>query len=194
MIMSENYIPDKEKKKIDFSDSHLPDTFEMHDVTDLYKMLKKLQHAHIQIYADEAERYYFMYNNKKVYIMDALKNELEKEDKMDEKKNEEVKSRKLVPAPKPNKKLEFHAKVCNDIHETYIKKNHDYGDSFSETFKKLGPISAITRISDKYNRLVNLVTSKDEAKVHDESIDDTLLDMANYCIMTYIERHPEEYE
>ena len=80
-------------------------------------------------------------------------------------------------------KIQMHKNLCNELNETYIKKNHDYGDSFSETFNKLGIISAVTRISDKYNRLVSLCMLPDEErKVKDESIEDTLLDMANYCI------------
>lgn len=74
------------------------------------------------------------------------------------------------------------------LNETYKKKNSDYGDSFSQTFQKLGVISAVTRISDKYNRLVSLCTKpEEERKVKDESITDTLLDLANYCLMTVIE-------
>ena len=86
-----------------------------------------------------------------------------------------------------NEKLvEQHKEICNHLNEIYEIKNHDYGNSFGETFDKLGIISAITRIADKYNRLVNLTTNGN-TKVNDESIEDTLLDMANYCIMTVME-------
>ena len=85
-------------------------------------------------------------------------------------------------------RIQMHEELCKKINETYIKKNHDYGNSFGETFNKLGIISAITRISDKYNRLTSLcMLPEEERKVKDESITDTLLDMANYCIMTVIE-------
>ena len=81
-----------------------------------------------------------------------------------------------------------HAKICEQLNKTYEQKNHDYGNSFGETYKKLGIISAITRISDKYNRICSLATkSAAERMVKDESIKDTLLDLANYCIMTVIE-------
>lgn len=90
-------------------------------------------------------------------------------------------------------KFERHMEICKNLNNVYRKKNHDYGDSFSDTYKKLGIISAITRITDKYNRLVSLATKPDnERKVLDESINDTLLDMANYCIMTLIEKELEE--
>lgn len=79
-----------------------------------------------------------------------------------------------------------HKDICTKLNETYIQKNKAYGNSFSDTFAKLGVISAVTRITDKYNRLVNLSTNPD-VNIGDESISDTLLDMANYCIMTYME-------
>lgn len=85
-------------------------------------------------------------------------------------------------------KVEMHKEICEELNKVYEQKNSDYGDSFGQTFDKLGVISAVTRITDKYNRLVSLCTkSEEERKVKDESIEDTLLDMANYCIMTLIE-------
>ena len=76
--------------------------------------------------------------------------------------------------------------ITNQMADLYERKNHDYGDSFGETFRKLGPISAITRITDKYNRIVSL-TTKGEQKVDGEAIEDTLIDLANYAIMTVME-------
>lgn len=87
-----------------------------------------------------------------------------------------------------NLSVEMHKSICTELNNTYARKNHDYGNSFGETFEKLGIISAITRITDKYNRLVSLCTlPANERMVKDESISDTLLDMANYCIMTEME-------
>nr|DAZ67925.1 MAG TPA: Nucleotide modification associated domain 1 [Caudoviricetes sp.] len=79
-----------------------------------------------------------------------------------------------------------HRAICQKLNQVYKAKNHDYGDSFSDTYKKLGIISAVTRLSDKMNRLMSLAVSHD-AQVKDEKIEDTLLDMANYAIMTLIE-------
>lgn len=73
--------------------------------------------------------------------------------------------------------------IAEDIAALYEKKDAVYGDSFGDTFQKLGVISAVTRISDKYNRLCNLAT-KTEVDNLGESIEDTLKDMAAYCIMT----------
>lgn len=90
-------------------------------------------------------------------------------------------------------RVQKHKEICQKLNEVYAQKNHDYGNSFGETFDKLGIVSAVTRISDKYNRLCSLCAkSDDERKVRDESITDTLLDMANYCIMTVIELHKDD--
>ena len=85
-----------------------------------------------------------------------------------------------------NKKRELHNAICNDIHEMYIKKNADYGDSVGELYTKLGDITLLTRIADKYNRLTNLMTKDGEQNY--ESIEDTIHDMANYCIIWLMER------
>lgn len=77
--------------------------------------------------------------------------------------------------------------VTDAMQQMYAMKNHDYGNSFSELFKKFGLISAVVRIGDKYNRLASLCQSGAQAEIKDETIEDTLLDMANYCIMTVIE-------
>ena len=83
-------------------------------------------------------------------------------------------------------KVARHYVICQKLNAVYKAKNHDYGDSFGDTFKKLGIISAVTRLSDKMNRLMSLAVAHD-AQVKDEKIEDTLLDMANYAIMTLIE-------
>jgi len=85
---------------------------------------------------------------------------------------------------------EIHMEICKELNELYRVKNHDYGDSFGETFDKLGIISAVTRITDKVNRLQSLCTK--EQLVNDEKIEDTLMDAANYCIMTLIELRKED--
>lgn len=82
--------------------------------------------------------------------------------------------------------IQEHKEVCDKLNEIYEQKNRAYGNSFGDTYNDLGIISAVTRISDKFNRLKNL--AKDNSIPQgDESIADTLLDMANYCIMTYME-------
>lgn len=82
--------------------------------------------------------------------------------------------------------VEQFKQIAKDISELYEKKNTAYGNSFGDTYKKLGIISAVTRISDKYNRLCNLATNPNIDSL-DESIEDTLKDLAAYAIMTLVE-------
>ena len=80
-----------------------------------------------------------------------------------------------------NNILEKHKELCDRIHNTCVAKNHDYGNSASDLYKKFGLISYIVRMNDKMNRINTLV--KREAEVKDEKITDTLLDLANYCLL-----------
>lgn len=81
--------------------------------------------------------------------------------------------------------------IATELGDLYEKKNKAYGNSYSDTYKKLGLISAVTRISDKYNRLCNLATNPDIDNLG-ESLEDTLRDMASYCIMTIMELKNED--
>lgn len=86
---------------------------------------------------------------------------------------------------KLNSNKEFHMKVMDEIHETYLRKNADYGNSFSEQYAEYGLISAVIRMDDKLKRLKQLL--KQDAKVKDESIRDTVLDLGGYAAMTVME-------
>lgn len=86
--------------------------------------------------------------------------------------------------------------ITSKMAETYEKKNHDYGDSFSKSLDKFGLVASVVRMGDKMNRIESLINKsiqnpaypsvsvKDVNLVKDESIKDTLLDLANYAIMT----------
>lgn len=50
------------------------------------------------------------------------------------------------------------------------------------------------RLEDKLNRFKKLGLNNLEAQVNDESIEDTLLDLANYAIMTVIEMRDKKDE
>ena len=79
-----------------------------------------------------------------------------------------------------------HEEICQRLNKIYVQKNTAYGDSFAETYRKLGIISAVTRMTDKMNRLQTLSVNHDIDK-GDESLIDTCLDLANYAIMTVME-------
>ena len=84
-----------------------------------------------------------------------------------------------------------HMELCKYLNNLYATKNKKYGDSFSITVQKYGIIAALTRLSDKWQRFETLILTKDPG-TPDESIRDTLLDMANYCIMTVMELAQKE--
>lgn len=83
-----------------------------------------------------------------------------------------------------NNKLTKFANIIDDMYNLYEKKNQNYGDSFGETWRKLGPISGITRLYDKLNRATNLVTGGHNDF---ESLEDTFTDLANYAVMCLVE-------
>lgn len=83
-------------------------------------------------------------------------------------------------------KVKIHQMICAELTDLYERKNHDYGDSFHTTFDEEGMAMVRIRLSDKLNRLKSL-TRGEQQMVADESIRDTLMDLANYAIMTIIE-------
>lgn len=96
-----------------------------------------------------------------------------------------------VPAP-PLDNVACFSCIARELAALYERKNTDYGDSFGRSVEKYGLISALTRISDKFNRLESLILKGEHAEVSDESLDDTLKDLAAYCIMTVVVRQQQK--
>lgn len=88
--------------------------------------------------------------------------------------------------------IEQFISITQDMTKVYAAKNHDYGNSFEQSLNKFGLIASIVRLGDKINRIESL--TKKESQVKDESIKDTLLDMANYCIMTLMWLNKQQKE
>lgn len=107
---------------------------------------------------------------------DMIPNDLNKADKLSEYADN---LRELKEDLANNKEL--YRSIINELEQTYIAKNKDYGNSFEESLDEYGEVAGLVRIGDKLNRAKNL--SKNKANVIDESKIDTYLDMANYCIM-----------
>lgn len=80
----------------------------------------------------------------------------------------------------------IHKKICDEIHDLYVRKNRDYGDSFHQTFVEEGMAMPRIRLGDKFSRFKTLTLSGVQ-NVKDESVRDTLMDLANYALMTVIE-------
>ncbi len=91
--------------------------------------------------------------------------------------------------------LEYHAKMCATLRKVTKKKNSDYtggieGDPFAN-FKQIKnlieipnivEIGILTRMSDKMSRIGSFI-KQGVLHVEDETIHDTLLDLANYPIL-----------
>ena len=90
-------------------------------------------------------------------------------------------------------KVQLHREVCEEINDLYARKNHDYGDSFHQTFVEEGMAMARIRLGDKFNRFKTL-SRGGEQKVNDEPIRDTLIDLANYAIMTVVEMEAAKHD
>lgn len=91
------------------------------------------------------------------------------------------------------KQSEAFYRLLDDMKKVHDMKRHDYA-SKEDVFKnfrtcEMGGIPAwkgcAIRIGDKFSRLMSFV-KQEELKVKDESIKDTLIDMANYAIICAI--------
>ncbi len=84
-----------------------------------------------------------------------------------------------------NSQVDDFSRILCEMRETYEKKNADYGNSFSETIQEFGYIPAVARISDKVKRMKNIVKGK--RMNYYESLRDSLMDAACYCVLTVME-------
>lgn len=75
--------------------------------------------------------------------------------------------------------------ITDKMSDTYKRKNHDYGNAFSEMYDELGINYGYGKIREKVNRIKTL--KDNEAQVANEPLEDALLDCANYCILTLME-------
>ena len=102
--------------------------------------------------------------------------------------------------PKEGEPVAYHNKedadrfkeITDKMFETFKAKNHDYGSSFSNLFKECGMTYAYGHMAEKLERVKSLM--KDEAKVNGEGMKDSLLDLANYAILTVMEIDKNEKE
>nr|DAM60466.1 MAG TPA: Nucleotide modification associated domain 1 [Caudoviricetes sp.] len=120
-----------------------------------------------------------------------------------EKTHEEVKLSDGLNEMASNKEKEYsHGKtkgiesdtfesVLNEMRDLHAKKNKDYGDAFHKSFEEFGVTAGVVRLNDKMERVKSLVKNG-KAEVKDESLMDTLKDMASYAVMLYVELKNKE--
>ena len=86
-------------------------------------------------------------------------------------------------------------------HDNHFKKYTDHladilqakNDSFTKSVDEDGLLVLKIRLGDKFNRISSLI-KKGELKENDESLEDTLLDLAGYSILglKYLKEHKNE--
>lgn len=91
----------------------------------------------------------------------------------------------ITPYSAPLTDIDRFRNITKTMLDTFSKKNHDYGNSFEQSLDEEGLAASRIRMGDKWNRFKNLSKGK-TVQVNDESIRDTLLDLAAYSIMTMI--------
>lgn len=82
--------------------------------------------------------------------------------------------------------VDYFDDILKEMSEVHQRKNADYGNNFHKRYEKYGFLTALLRLTDKMERLENIY-EKGEVQVKDESVEDTLLDLANYAVMTIVE-------
>ena len=74
--------------------------------------------------------------------------------------------------------IRFHGE---ELINTLVRKNQDYGNSVQEQFEEYGLTSILIRLDDKMRRLKHLRTHNPQ--VAEESLQDTLKDLSGYALL-----------
>lgn len=88
---------------------------------------------------------------------------------------------RLTEKPKNDEVRRFEL-VTAEMNALHARKNRDYGGSFEKSLDDDGLLVAKIRLMDKMNRYSQLI--KNPAEVTDESLRDTLIDLAVYAAKT----------
>ena len=88
--------------------------------------------------------------------------------------------------------MEYHTLCCSKMISITKSKNADYTGTDPDPFSNFAKVEQLgicttsegflTRMSDKLMRVISF-SQKGVLLVRDESVEDTLLDLANYCIL-----------
>jgi hypothetical protein len=83
----------------------------------------------------------------------------------------------------PEQKVAEFKKIVEEMANLYEQKNKNYGDSFGELYKELGPTAGLVPLWNKLHRATSLIKGN---KNNFESLEDTFKDLACYAIMNLI--------
>lgn len=85
-------------------------------------------------------------------------------------------------------RLGIYEYILNHLEETYRDTNNQ-DNTIIDVYDKFGNTLFLIHILEQYNELLRLCDpNAPEQKVKDEKIDDTILDLANYCLLWLVER------
>lgn len=92
-----------------------------------------------------------------------------------------------VPIELVDNNVETFASIIKEMTELYAKKNHDYGNAFGEIIAEVGLPYGVGKLKEKLKRIETLINSKAEVN---ESLEDSIIDLACYTVMTlsYLKR------
>ena len=91
-------------------------------------------------------------------------------------------SREMMTAEQADK-LRIHKELTDKIHHLYETKNMDYGDSMHPLFEEYGLTAFLVLFEIKINRIKSLQYKSS----HCESLEDSLMDLANYSLIALTE-------
>lgn len=81
-----------------------------------------------------------------------------------------------------NERVLRHRQLVEELNKLYEEKNLKYDNSFETTYKEYGSTALLLRLDDKLTR-AKMVLRNPGVDPGDETILDTLMDLANYAIM-----------
>ena len=106
-----------------------------------------------------------------------------------------MKKQKTAPAPAitPEEDFRFdvYRKIVDDMLDAYQEQYHDYGRGYAEARRKI-PCYIAGKLYDKVSQLIALSRDGGTARIRNETIDNALLDLADYALREYVERRVDE--
>lgn len=85
-------------------------------------------------------------------------------------------------------KYQLFKRATGEMVATYARKNTDYGDSFTTMRREYGWRYPLIHLEEKLARVKSILLHQGGShQVKEETAKDSLLDLANYAIMTIIE-------
>jgi hypothetical protein len=88
--------------------------------------------------------------------------------------------------------IEYHKAACERMMDITKRKNADYTGQGDDPFANFSRVEALgitdvcrgflVRMTDKFSRITSFV-QKGVLEVKDETVEDTLFDLANYCLL-----------